>query len=190
LPKARREEIKRSGGINKKFWPPKDANDALRLEPTHVGPAIIRELIASATRVSHPKITSFKGDEELRFKVFDGERDPFSGGGVLSPSFGEVGGMAEQTETQSQSQSQSQSQTQTQAQTQFPSLDSITKGWRPGELCVVSGGTGGGKTTFMSQITVDIARYFASLTENEKKDKNGKMVGDWKGREGGVLWGR
>jgi len=98
--------------------------------------------------------------------------------------------MAEQTETQSQSQSQSQTQTQTQAQTQFPSLDSITKGWRPGELCVVSGGTGGGKTTFMSQITVDIARYFASLTENEKKDKNGKMVGDWKGREGGVLWGR
>ncbi|KAK9760704.1 hypothetical protein K7432_014992 [Basidiobolus ranarum] len=37
----------------------------------------------------------------------------------------------------------------------FPSLNSILKGHRPGELTVITGPTGIGKTTFLSQLTLD-----------------------------------
>jgi len=151
------------------YWPPKDGNDALRLGEGKGG-ELIRQMIAHASGIKHPKITRFATDETLRWKVFDGERDPFSGGGIRTPSFEPKNKLpARQGGNENM-------------ETQKPgSLDEMTKGFRPGELVVVSGGTGGGKTTFMSQASVDIARY---IHENDIS-----KGGDWNSRKGGVLWG-
>lgn len=39
----------------------------------------------------------------------------------------------------------------------FPSLNSILKGHRRGELTILTGPTGSGKTTFMSEYSLDLA---------------------------------
>ena len=41
----------------------------------------------------------------------------------------------------------------------FPALNKILKGHRPGELTVITGGTGVGKTTIMSQLSLDWCRW-------------------------------
>lgn len=40
----------------------------------------------------------------------------------------------------------------------LPTLNSIAKGFRRGELVLLTGPTGGGKTTFLSQLTLDFAK--------------------------------
>jgi ABC-type lipoprotein export system ATPase subunit len=40
----------------------------------------------------------------------------------------------------------------------MPTLSKITKGFRRGELVVFTGPTGGGKTTLLSQLSIDFAK--------------------------------
>ncbi len=45
----------------------------------------------------------------------------------------------------------------------FPSLTAALKGFRPGELTVLTGPTGAGKTTLLSQLSLDFAMQVAWL---------------------------
>ena len=45
----------------------------------------------------------------------------------------------------------------------FPKLTSILKGHRPGELTVFTGPTGSGKTTLMSELSLDLCKQGVSV---------------------------
>ena len=55
-------------------------------------------------------------------------------------------------------------------------LSSITKGIRRGELVVFTGPTGGGKTTILSQMSLDIARKGVPILWGSFEIKNSRLV--------------
>ena len=53
----------------------------------------------------------------------------------------------------------------------FPSLNKSLKGLRRGEFTVLTGGTGSGKTTFLTQYSLDFAKKVYNFFEFYKKLK-------------------
>ena len=58
----------------------------------------------------------------------------------------------------------------------FPRLNTILKGFRSGELIVFTGPTGSGKTTFLSQLSIDIAREGYPVLWGSFEIKNPTLV--------------
>ncbi|KAG5191223.1 mitochondrial helicase twinkle [Tribonema minus] len=58
----------------------------------------------------------------------------------------------------------------------FPRLTEIVKGFRQGELSVFTGGTGAGKTTVLSQISLDLARRGVSTLWGSFEVRNTRLV--------------
>ena len=60
--------------------------------------------------------------------------------------------------------------------TSLPHLSSITKGLRRGELVVFTGPTGGGKTTILSQMSLDVARKGVPVLWGSFEIRNSRLV--------------
>jgi twinkle protein len=58
----------------------------------------------------------------------------------------------------------------------LPKLNLITKGFRRGELVVLTGPTGSGKTTFLSQLSLDFAKQGKSTLWGSFEIKNVREV--------------
>lgn len=58
----------------------------------------------------------------------------------------------------------------------FPSLNHILKGHRPGELTVFTGPTGAGKTTFLSEYSLDLALQGVSTLWGSFEIKNSRLA--------------
>jgi hypothetical protein len=62
------------------------------------------------------------------------------------------------------------------AMTSLPGLTSIIKGFRRGELTVITGSTGSGKTTFLSQMSLDMAEQDINVLWGSFEIKNTRLM--------------
>eukprot|EP01039_Chlorochromonas_danica_P005868 gene5868-6461_t len=126
--------------------PPKDANDALRSKG---GNELIVNMLLKAKQLSHQHIETFAN---LRPSILQIVNDLRNGkNGDKKAVEGSI----------------------------TPSLGALTeiiKGFRRGELIVLSGPTGCGKTTLLSQLSIDFARQGASTLWGSFEVRNTRLV--------------